>query len=428
VKLTTTLVLICSLLLIGNVAFAQDPGDNAAPLTATEAEAIVLEHYPDTSVVLVEREFDDDTQLWDVKLNNGLAVYVNAQSGAIVELEPWQGEWDGIDLANFVLPIQDVEPIEVGNGGVDFLQAEAIALRYYPGASVVALELDDDNEFFAWDVMLNNGMAVYIHTETGEVLEFEMWTGEWRNTSDDGTPPWAGFPGGRRAWETQRASETPADTTASTADSITAVEAQQIALQLFPSMTVTDIERDVEYGIPVWDIELSNGVSIEIAIADGTIVEISDAGQDWENPAIVDQTSPAPASGQPGSGSDGITSAQAQQIALNQFPGTTVVDVETDTEYGVPVWDVELSNGVSLDISRIDGTIIEIYGSGQDSENPAYDDDRWEDDQSADDDWSESPSYDEDDWDDEDDWQDEDWNDDDDDDWDDDDDDDDDWD
>lgn len=419
-KLTTTIILIISVLLSGNIAFAQDPGGSATLLTSAEAQAIALDYYPDATVILVEREFYDENQLWDVKLDNGMAVYVNAQTAAIVELEPWQGEWDGIDLANFVLPIQDVEPIEVGNGGVDFLQAKAIALRYYPGTSIVALELDDDNEFFAWDAMLNNGMAVYIHAETGEVLEFEMWTGEWRNTSDDGTPPWAGFPGGRRAWETQRASETPADTTATTADSITAVQAQQIALQLFPSMTVTDIERDVEYGIPVWDIELSNGVSIEIAIADGTIVEISDAGQDWENPAVVDQTSPSPASGQPSNSSNGITSAQAQQIALNQFPGTTVVDVEIDTEYGVPVWDIELSNSVSLDISRIDGTIIEIYGAGQDWENPAYDDDRWEDEddwddssnQGSDDNWSDDGNWDnssDDDWDDEDDYDDDDW-------------------
>lgn len=43
--------------------------------------------------------------------------------------------------------------------------------------------------------------------------------------------------------------------------------------------------------------------------------------------------------------------------------------------YGVQVWDIELSNGVSIEIDQANGEIVEIYGAGEDWENPAYDND-----------------------------------------------------
>ena len=70
-----------------------------------------------------------------------------------------------------------------------------------------------------------------------------------------------------------------------------------------------------------------------------------------------------------------VDEAAAIQIALERYPGTTVVESKAGMAYGVQVWDIELSNGVSIEIDQANGEIVEIYGAGEDWENPAYDND-----------------------------------------------------
>jgi hypothetical protein len=53
-----------------------------------------------------------------------------------------------------------------------------------------------------------------------------------------------------------------------------------------------------------------------------------------------------------------LPSAVSQAIA-SAFPGSTVSDVEQDTDEGVSVYDVELSNGTDVEVTA-DGVILEV--------------------------------------------------------------------
>lgn len=70
-----------------------------------------------------------------------------------------------------------------------------------------------------------------------------------------------------------------------------------------------------------------------------------------------------------------VDEAAAIEIALTRYPSTTVVESKPGVAYGVQVWDIELSNGVSIEIDQANGAIVEISGAGEDWENPEYDND-----------------------------------------------------
>ena len=70
-----------------------------------------------------------------------------------------------------------------------------------------------------------------------------------------------------------------------------------------------------------------------------------------------------------------LDEATAIQIALDRYPDTNVVESKSGMAYGVQVWDIELSNGVSIEIDQSNGEIVEISGAGEDWENPLYSND-----------------------------------------------------
>jgi uncharacterized membrane protein YkoI len=117
--------------------------------------------------------------LWDVVLNNGFAVYVDATTGAIVEIEPVRGV--NVTLTP-VLPDVTAVPTLTGtpsdSATITRQQAESIALALYPGATVVRAELTTpptgvNAGRLLWDVVLSNQLAVYVDATTGQVVEIE---------------------------------------------------------------------------------------------------------------------------------------------------------------------------------------------------------------------------------------------------------------
>jgi uncharacterized membrane protein YkoI len=373
-----------ALMLAAFPTLAQDNVNPDDGIDQNEAQAIALAQYPDASVVTVDRTTEYGARAWDVMLDNGMAVYVNAQTGAIIELEPWRSDWQRPVDSGFVVPLMDADPVDIGSDGVDVDEARSIALSFYPDAAVVALDLERADGIDAWDVMLDNGMAVYINAGTGAVIEFERWTGVWSDSNWDGdTAPWASFPGGRRAWETQQGMTTDAGTPD---NAITREQAIAIALAQFPGTSVVEVKTGTEYGRPVWDIELSNGVYLDISMATGDIVDIYGIGGNWQNPNFVPD---APGAAVP-SAEGGINRDDAIAIALALYPGTRVIEVSTGTDSGVRVWDIELSNGVYLDISMVTGEIVDIYGGSSDWDSSSRD---WD----NDDDWDDYDDWDDDD-------------------------------
>jgi uncharacterized membrane protein YkoI len=140
-----------------------------------QAIAIALGLYPGATVIEAELTRKggpwDGRLAWDVKLNNGLAVYVDAVTGEVLEIEPIGGGPGG--------PGEPGEPGEPNPGEAVITrdQAVTIALALYPGANVLEVDLTRKggpwNGRLAWDVKLNNRWAVYVDALTGQVLEVE---------------------------------------------------------------------------------------------------------------------------------------------------------------------------------------------------------------------------------------------------------------
>ncbi len=193
-------ILTVSLLLSAFVVVA-----NNSAIDLTRAQEIARAQYPDATIVKVERTFENGRWLWDVKFDNGMAVYVDAQSGVIVEMEAWRsGRAAGVPRG-WVAPVTSPTAVDVGTDGVSLQEALSIAQSYYPDAAPFEADLERERGHDVWDIKLDNGIAVYIDARNGAVLEFEVLRGPRWDKRDDrarkGPPPWAGIPGGRRAWE-----------------------------------------------------------------------------------------------------------------------------------------------------------------------------------------------------------------------------------
>lgn len=200
-------------------------------------------------------------------------------------------------------------------------QARNVATALYPDATPVRVELTTNNGRRAWDVELDNRWAVYVDALTGDVIEVERVDVR----DDDDT-------------------DAPSDTSAA----ISAVEAQRIALALYPDANAIDTDLEVEDGRRVWDVELDNGVSVYVDVMTGEVVEVEYDDDVGGNPGD-----------DPGN-SDLISADQAADIALSRFPNATVIDVDLGEEDGRQVWYVDLSNGYEVYIDAITGDILDI--------------------------------------------------------------------
>ena len=96
--------LVAILLLVGLAigAFAQDSAPSGTvAITAEEAKAAVLSAYPGATVVEVELERENGILVYEVELDNGLEVLVDANSDAVLglEQEDADGAFDDVDDA-----------------------------------------------------------------------------------------------------------------------------------------------------------------------------------------------------------------------------------------------------------------------------------------------------------------------------------------
>jgi len=258
-------------------------------ISIRQAQDIALSLYPGAAVVLAELTFEGNVQAWDVKLNNGIAVYINASTGAILETEPWQNSrQQGMLLPPTSTDI-NAPPGNMGANGVSFEQARTIALSLYPNTTVVEakLELKRSLGVQAWDVKLSNGIAVYINALTGQVIELETWgrsSGRPRSEVRPGRqepPPWAGSPGGRRAWEARQqrpaggAAPIPPGSNLQPMANLSLKQAVEIARAQFPDTQLVEAELTRwDNGAPAWDVKLSNGLAVYVDAQTGAVLEV----------------------------------------------------------------------------------------------------------------------------------------------------------
>ncbi|MEZ4592772.1 MAG: PepSY domain-containing protein [Chloroflexota bacterium] len=152
---------------------------------------------------------------------------------------------------------------------------------------------------------------------------------------------------------------------------LSASAAEAIALASFPGTAVAYTERAVNEGRPAWDVLLSNGTAVYVHAETGEIIEIeANRSQESAKESSPSADSSATSASPPPNGR--VNAAAAEAIALERYPGTTVIERKPGFAYGTLVWDIELSNGVYIEISQANGDIVEIYGGGESWENPNY--------------------------------------------------------
>jgi uncharacterized membrane protein YkoI len=125
-------------------------------------------------------------------------------------------------------------------------------------------------------------------------------------------------------------------------------EAEDIAIAEYPDAEVTGSELEEEAGIPVYEIELSNGVDVEIHGDTGEI--LGTENEDDDDDAEDQQLRENPPS---------LTREDAIGIAEGEYPGETAHEVELEVEAGIAVYSVELSNGMELEIDANTGEILQ---------------------------------------------------------------------
>jgi uncharacterized membrane protein YkoI len=197
-------VILIALLMSVSTVLAQQTNKTNEGVDREAAERIALAQYPNTVVSAVDFTCEGGIAVWDVMLDNGMAVYINVHTGRIMDLEPWHSDWYD-NRTDFAITAQNPHMVHVGSDGVDINEAETIALSYYPDATVVEVDITRKNKVRVWDVMLDNGMAVYINAQAGTVIELELWQDERRSEAFDtaNASPLADFPGGCENWVAQ---------------------------------------------------------------------------------------------------------------------------------------------------------------------------------------------------------------------------------
>jgi uncharacterized membrane protein YkoI len=141
-------------------------GQGAGLLGLNQALNIALTQYPGALLVSAElepreRSRDRGPLTWDLKLNNGMAVYVDARSGQIVETEPWRMRGNLNPITT--LPMIDLDQaLGIARSVIGDRPFEEVDLEF---------RVPRHNYALAWRVDFGRGARVYIDATSGNILE-----------------------------------------------------------------------------------------------------------------------------------------------------------------------------------------------------------------------------------------------------------------
>jgi uncharacterized membrane protein YkoI len=189
---------------------------------------------------------------------------------------------------------------------------------------------------------------------------------------------------------------------------ISASDAEAVALAANPGASIVENDLEKENGILVYSIELNNGIDVAVDASTGEILQTAADEQDNKNESEdqdsaenelgnsvqdqneVDEHQPQytgsiildEAQYKGMSEADEavalqdkatISAADAGQAALAANPGTTVVKTELDNENGVLVYSVELSNGLDVKVDAGNGKLLYTEQADDDAAGVAGD-------------------------------------------------------
>jgi len=144
------------------------------------------------------------------------------------------------------------------------------------------------------------------------------------------------------------------------AQTISASQAADIALERYPNDAVIEVDFDRENGRPVWDVDLRSGLSVYVDANSGNIFEVERDGRDWDDVADWDDDWGDDWDDDMPVASTAISAEQARQIALGRYPNTQAFDIDLERERGRLLWDVELTNGLAVYVDANSGNIVDI--------------------------------------------------------------------
>lgn len=142
-------------------------------------------------------------------------------------------------------------------------------------------------------------------------------------------------------------------------------EAEDIAVSEYPDAEVWGSELDDEAGVPVYEIDLSNGVDLDIHGDTGEILQTEVDDDDDAEDRQLRENPPT------------LSREDAIGIAEGEYPDATAHEVELDVEAGIAVYSVELSNGMELEIDANTGELLQSEqddDGGRDVDDDDHDD------------------------------------------------------
>jgi uncharacterized membrane protein YkoI len=123
-----------------------------------------------------------------------------------------------------------------------------------------------------------------------------------------------------------------------------------------------------EGGIQLYEIELDNGMEVEVDANSGTILpaepensaadDRDDLGDDNDDAREANEVNGQNQPDEITPTNTGITADEAKKIAEEANPGATALSVDFDREGGHDLWEVELSNNVELEVDANSGAIL----------------------------------------------------------------------
>jgi uncharacterized membrane protein YkoI len=149
-----------------------------AVLSADEAKAAAEAAQPGTKAVKVELESEDGFLVYDVELDNGMELTIDAGDGTVLLTEqedpPLKGSLPVDEALTEGLSDADEAAILQEQAVLSANEAKTAAEAAQPGTKAIKVELESEDGFLVYDVELDNGMELTIDAGDGTVLLTEQ--------------------------------------------------------------------------------------------------------------------------------------------------------------------------------------------------------------------------------------------------------------
>ncbi|MDO4771380.1 PepSY-like domain-containing protein [Porphyromonas sp.] len=230
--------------------------------------------YPDAKILKISRDRRD----YEVDLSNGKELKFDAKTFKLIEID--------MDRATIIVKDRVVEPSQLPEA------AHAFIRTYFPQASILSIEVDNDDRTVSYDVVLSNGAK----------LDFDS-RGEWEevNTYTFAMP-----------------------------QGIVPAKIVSYVASVYPENFIVKISRDrLDY-----EVDLNNGVELKFDINTLDLIDVDNDRNGDVTPPVTDD--------------DRLPNA-AKEFISTHFPGVSIISVIVDRDDNTLSYDVILANGAELD-------------------------------------------------------------------------------